>query len=356
MHEDSLNLKASLKKAKKQEINSNSSNISDDGILTNFNTLMNGARTERDRLLVQTMQDCYVQNSKHTETVQCEECESKHKTQDNLEAHKKDAHELSIFLSHHGEDIGDIEVELDDSLWDILFSEDSNELTEGEKKEVFKLHRYFAHRSGRKLWNNLFQPAGKLKGKKRLVLEFLEQCEVCRKYRKTPARPKVGLPKAKDFNDVVSLDLKIFKKAGKKEIGILYIHDEFSKLIKGKVINDKQSDTIVKGIESKWIIGDGSGPGHPSRGFFSDNGGEFLNENVIDFAAALDISIKMTAAASPWMNGLCERNHATVDRIIEKIVEDDPKVDLQKAVDLACFVKNTETNKTGFSLLQLFFW
>ena len=38
-------------------------------------------------------------------------------------------------------------------------------------------------------------------------------------------------------------------------------------MIKGKVINDKKRDTIVEGIESKWIIGDGSGPGHPTRGF-----------------------------------------------------------------------------------------
>ena len=62
----------------------------------------------------------------------------------------------------------------------------------------------------------------------------------------------------------------------------------------------------------------------------------------------------MTAASSPWMNGSCERNHATVDRILDKILEDEPKIGLQKAVDLACFVKNTEMNKTGFSPLQLF--
>jgi transposase InsO family protein len=125
-------------------------------------------------------------------------------------------------------------------------------------------------------------------------------------------------------------------------------------LIKGQVINDKNKDTIIKGIEKKWIIGDGAGPGHSSRGFFTDTGGEFLNENMIDFASTLNITIKMTAASSPWMNGSCERAHATVDRLVEKILEDDPKVDLQRAVDLACFVKNSEINQTGFSPIQLF--
>ena len=74
---------------------------------------------------------------------------------------------------------------------------------------------------------------------------------------------------------------------------------------------------------------------------------------MTDFASTLNITIKMTAASSPWMNGSCERAHATVDKLVEKIKEDDPKIDLQKAVDLACFVKNSEVNQTGFSPLQL---
>ena len=68
----------------------------------------------------------------------------------------------------------------------------------------------------------------------------------------------------------------------------------------------------------------------------------------------MNITIRMTAASSPWSNGSCERSHATVDRIIDKILEDDPKMGLQRAVDWACFVKNSEINKTGFSPLQLF--
>ena len=122
---------------------------------------------------------------------------------------------------------------IDGHLLDVFFADnddDSKDLTAEEKNEVLKLHKYFAHRSGRKLWENLFQPAGKLRGKKKLILEFLNKCETCRKYRRTPARPKVGLPKSKDVNDVVSMDLKIMKKSGSKEVAILYLHDKFSKM------------------------------------------------------------------------------------------------------------------------------
>ena len=52
------------------------------------------------------------------------------------------------------------------------------------------------------------------------------------------------------------------------------IHDEFSKLIREQVINDKNRDAIIKAIENKWIVGGGVGPGHPKTGFFSDNGAE----------------------------------------------------------------------------------
>ena len=149
-----------------------------------------------------------------------------------------------------------MEGKLNPEVWSIFLSdEDSKELTEEEKKEILKLHKYFAHRNTKNLWDNLFLPAGRLRGKKKLVREFLDKCEVCRKYRITPSRPKVGLPKAKDMNEVVSLDLKIVKKSGNKEVAILYFHDGFSKLTKGQVINDKGRDTIINAIENKWIVG-----------------------------------------------------------------------------------------------------
>ena len=318
-------------------------------INTDLNTLMNSSPSRREMRMIKTMRN--IASLK----VSCDQCEEKTQIESNNEAHKVEEHEPeSVFLLHHMEEIDDSEVELDFNVWEIfLTAVNAQELTENEKKEVLKLHKYFAHRNAKKLWDNLFLPAGRLKGKKRLVEEFLDKCEICRKFRRTPSRPKVGLPKAKDMNDVVSLDLKILKKSGNKEVAILYFHDEFTKLNKGQVINDKGKDTIIKAIENKWIIGGGAGPGHPSRGFFSDNGGEFLNQDLIDFAAALDITIRMTAAASPWMNGGCERSHATVDRLVEKILEDDPNVGIQKAVDLACFVKNSEINKSGFSSIQL---
>ena len=46
---------------------------------------------------------------------------------------------------------------------------------------------------------------------------------------------------------------------------------------------------IIQVIVDSWTVGDGIGPGHPTHGFWSDNGGEFLNSQMINFAAACDI-------------------------------------------------------------------
>ena len=45
---------------------------------------------------------------------------------------------------------------------------------------------------------------------------------------------------------------------------------------------------------SCWIRDDGTGPGRPRRGFWNDNGGELLNEEVLDCASAMDINIHGT--------------------------------------------------------------
>ena len=85
-------------------------------------------------------------------------------------------------------------------------------LNDEEKKEVTKVHKYFGHRSGRKIWE-LFAKADKLKGKKKAVLDIIDKCKVCSKFRKSPPRPRVGLPVANDFNQVVGMDLKVLRKS-----------------------------------------------------------------------------------------------------------------------------------------------
>ena len=129
--------------------------------------------------------------------------------------------------------------------------------------------------------------------------------------------------------------------------------DLFRKLIKGKYIRDKKPATVIQAIVDTWVVGNGVGPGHPTRGFWSDNGGDFLNEEMINYAAACDVQIKMSSASSPWQNGIVERHHATADNVYEKVKLENPSMSNQEAIDYASFAKNSEVKRTGFSPLQL---
>ena len=69
------------------------------------------------------------------------------------------------------------------------------------------------------------------------------------------------MPVANFFNEVVGLDLNVLGN-GKY---ILWMVDMFTKALNGCYIEDKKPETIVNGIIKYWIVGDGFGPGHPTR-------------------------------------------------------------------------------------------
>ena len=118
-------------------------------------------------------------------------------------------------------------------------------LTNDENDQVDKVHRYFGHRSGRRIWD-LFSKAKRMKGKRQQVLEVIANCKICSKHRKAPPKPKVGLPATNDFNEIVGIDLKVLDKT--KGEYILWMVDLFSKLIKGKYIRNKKPETIIQAI------------------------------------------------------------------------------------------------------------
>jgi hypothetical protein len=64
-------------------------------------------------------------------------------------------------------------------------------LNDDEEAQIKKVHRYFGHRSGRRIWD-LFAKADKLKGKRKAVLDVIENCKICSQMKKAPRRPKVG--------------------------------------------------------------------------------------------------------------------------------------------------------------------
>lgn len=131
----------------------------------------------------------------------------------------------------------------------------------------------------------------------------------------------------------------------------MYLIDVATRFTVAEVLSSKTKEAIIEAILSKWV---GMGPGLPKK-FLSDNGGEFNNAEYTDMCENLNIVECKTAAESPWSNGLCERNHAVVDRIISKMLEEYPSRNLATCVIWACHAKNCLQMHGGFSPYQLVF-
>ena len=67
----------------------------------------------------------------------------------------------------------------------------------------------------------------------------------------------------------------------------------------------------------------------------------------------LGIKVDFTPAFSLWLNGVNEKIHYSCDVIVKKDMEEDKKLRLQIAVNMASLTHNTNVNVLGFSPLQL---
>ncbi|KAL1281668.1 hypothetical protein QQF64_000471 [Cirrhinus molitorella] len=85
----------------------------------------------------------------------------------------------------------------------------------------------------------------------------------------------------------------------------------------GSIVTTKKASEIVKIFIHCWISTHG-----PPKRLFSDNGGEFNNEEMRDMAEKFNIEVKTTAAYSPWSNGLLEIHNQTLTEILLKVTGD----------------------------------
>ena len=93
--------------------------------------------------------------------------------------------------------------------------------------------------------------------------------------------------------------------------------------------------------------------GFPSQGFFANNGGKFANVKLDELMSKLGLRVKICLAYSPWSNGLNERNHASADLTIKKLVEEKKFPLSDSLIKAASWIHKTSVNKLEYSPLQL---
>ena len=208
-----------------------------------------------------------------------------------------------------------------------------------------KLHRQFAHPTKEKLLKMLNLAGEEWNTNQTLkdeIKNVTENCETCKRYKKPPSRPVVGLPTATEFLETVAMDLKFYH--GKI---ILHLIDHCTRLSASTLIPNKNPETIVKAIFKIWISVYGT-----TKSFLTDNGGEFANTQFIEMCESLNINVKTTAAESPWSNGIVERHNLVISEMLDKVLHDF-NCTFEIALAWCINAKNSLTNIHGFSPYQL---
>ena len=221
------------------------------------------------------------------------------------------------------------------------------------RRKLRKLHLQFGHVGQEKLIE-LLEDAGQLEKNNRENQEMRElrqevkkisnDCITCKKFRKTPARPVVGLPWSSRFNDAVSLDLGEFD--GKR---FLVMVDLGTRYCQACWVSNKKPEEIIKKFIKHWVAIFGT----PST-LLTDNGKEFQNESVLKMCEAFGINCKATAAESPWSNGKCEKMVGLLKDAMRKM-HDECEGNLETILYWAVSAKNALHNQRGFSPNQLVF-
>ena len=124
----------------------------------------------------------------------------------------------------------------------------------------------------------------------KIIKAVVKDCRVCQKFNKPLVKPKTASRIALSFNEMVTLELNQF---GDKYV--LWCICTFTKFAQGRLLNNKQADTVRNAIEECWNLPFGI----PTLGYYAKNEGEFKNVNMDELVSKLGITIRYGPAYSP---------------------------------------------------------
>ena len=217
------------------------------------------------------------------------------------------------------------------------------------EKELQKLHSQMAHPPVRRIKRNLLRGKVWRKEMEDILTKIEEKCIVkdCRGRGERGKKPVVSFPRATRFAQSVAMDLKIRH----KQRPILYMVDQYSRFTIGVIIKDKEAATIAEAILTKWV-----GAGYPRiKNIHTDNGGEFCGQIADRVAAILGATHTTTASRTPYQNGMCERIHQVLDHMMDRMLEENPKMKEEIALAWAVNSANSLNMESGYSPIFLVF-
>ena len=208
---------------------------------------------------------------------------------------------------------------------------------------VFKLRCKFGHPANDSLARSL-----RLGGARQPVVEAAKRvkCSTCDRVRPPKEVPKVGVPRADEFNQVVGVDLFYISDCNKTTRMVLSIVDHAATFHVLRWAQGRSPDEIAAVFQEAWI----GVLGAPAQVLY-DHGGEFTK----DFEALLEqvgTQATIIPVESHWRGGLVERHGATAKTIMRKLIDQHSVYEdtafrcaLQETRRFLCWVDEDVTSK-----------
>ena len=100
-------------------------------------------------------------------------------------------------------------------------------------------------------------------------------------------------------------------------------------------MKSKKKEVVIDMIIQLWMSIFGA-----ANMFLMDNCGEFATDEMRELGNHFGINIKHTAVYAPWTIGINERNHASIDIMMEKMLEDLPQLSEETALQYPVSIRN----------------
>ena len=180
-----------------------------------------------------------------------------------------------------------------------------------------------------------------------MVDKVADGCQHCKRGGRPADRPKICLPMANEFNEVVTVD---FAKVETQEY--LKIVDIGSRLMRMVKVSDRSSKTVRKALLEAWITVFGP----PTKAILGDRAKEFMGPEVMALCDTYGLDMRHSPAQAQFANGVNERHGGTLKRTVEIMrAEKGPGVDIDRLVQEAVMAHNIMANVNGFSPCQAAF-
>jgi hypothetical protein len=183
---------------------------------------------------------------------------------------------------------------------------------------------------------------------------FCKKCDRCNEFYRGKIPPKQGLLQPMVLGspfERLSVDLAgPFPKSSNGYSYILTAICAFSKFTILVPISDKCAITVARAIWNNVFLKFGA----PSE-ILTDNGGEFRNQLLSELCRLIGVARCYTTAYQARTNGVCERNHATINSMLAKCISSNQR-DWDSHLQSVAFFYNASTHEaTQFTPFFLVF-